>query len=209
MANGMLGYPALAGHATVEGTTTPRLEHLMVADEYTAGHSRRVGEYASELARVLGLGRGAVAFIRQVALVHDLGKIGIPERVLAKPGALTDDERDLVHLHTVLGANILARTPGMEKMAAVVLHHHERWDGAGYPDGVTGTDIPLESRIIFVADAFDAMTSHRPYGRIMTTQEALAELRRCAGKQFDPMVVEAIHELYRLGIIDDIAAAHG
>jgi HD-GYP domain-containing protein (c-di-GMP phosphodiesterase class II) len=207
MANGMLGYPALAGNVEVEGTRTPRLEHL-VADDYTAGHSRRVAEYASELARVLGLGRGAVIFIRQVAFVHDLGKIGIPEQVLSKPGPLTDDERSLVHLHTVLGANILARTPGMEKMAEVVLHHHERWDGAGYPEGRMGTTIPLESRVIFVADAFDAMTSERPYGRVMSPQEALAELRRCAGKQFDPMVVEAMHELHRLGVLGDIAAGH-
>ena len=185
------------------------LTHLIEAvnehDTYTGGHSCRVADYTAALGRILGLPRADVAFLRQAGLVHDIGKIGIPDRVLKKNGKLTDEELHLVRLHPILGASILSRFPNMERMIPVVLHHHERWDGRGYPSGVSGLDIPRESRAIFVADAFDAMTTDRPYGEILSTEEALAELRRCSGEQFDPQLVDAMHEAWRSGLLD---AAH-
>ena len=185
------------------------LSHLIVAvnehDTYTGGHSCRVADYTAALGRILGLPRADVAFLRQAGLVHDIGKIGIPDKVLKKNGKLTDEELHLVRLHPILGASILSRFPNMERMIPVVLAHHERWDGRGYPSGLSGLDIPRESRAIFVADAFDAMTTDRPYGEILSTEEALAELRRCAGEQFDPQLVDAMHEAWRSGLLD---AAH-
>jgi HD-GYP domain-containing protein (c-di-GMP phosphodiesterase class II) len=185
------------------------LTHLIQAvnehDTYTGGHSCRVADYTAALGRILRLPRADVAFLRQAGLVHDIGKIGIPDKVLKKNGRLTDEELHLVRLHPILGASILSRFPNMERMIPVVLHHHERWDGRGYPSGVSGLDIPRESRAIFVADAFDAMTTDRPYGEILSTEEALGELRRCSGEQFDPQLVDAMHEAWRSGLLD---AAH-
>lgn len=172
-------------------------------DSYTAGHSCRVSDYSGHMGRVLGLPRPEIAFLRQAGLVHDIGKIGVPDRILRKNGRLTEDELHLVRLHPILGASILSRFEGMERMIPVVLHHHERWDGTGYPSGIAGVDVPREARAIFVADAFDAMTTARPYGEILSTEEALAELRRNAGTQFDPMLVDAMHETWRSGLLDD------
>jgi HD-GYP domain-containing protein (c-di-GMP phosphodiesterase class II) len=181
------------------------LSSLVIAvndhDTYTGGHSCRVADYTAALGRILGLPRAEIAFIRQAGLIHDIGKIGIPDQVLRKNGKLTDEELHLVRLHPILGASILSRFPNMERMIPVVLHHHERWDGSGYPSGLSGIDIPRESRAIFVADAFDAMTTDRPYGEILSTEEALAELRRCAGEQFDPQLVDAMHEAWRSGLL--------
>lgn len=171
-------------------------------DSYTAGHSCRVSDYAGHVGRVLGLPRAEIAFLRQAGLVHDIGKIGIPDQVLRKNGRLTEDELHLVRLHPILGASILSRFEGMDRMIKVVLHHHERWDGGGYPSGIAGVEIPRESRTIFVVDAFDAMTTDRPYGEILSAEEALAELRRCSGDQFDPVVVDAMHEAWRSGLLD-------
>lgn len=171
-------------------------------DTYTGGHSCRVADYSAALGRILGLPRAEVSFLRQAGLIHDIGKIGIPDKVLRKKGKLTDEELHLVRLHPILGASILSRFPNMERMIPVVLHHHERWDGSGYPSGLTGLDIPRESRAIFVADAFDAMTTDRPYGETLSTEQALAELRFCAGRQFDPQLVDAMHEAWRSGLLD-------
>ena len=171
-------------------------------DTYTGGHSCRVSDYSAAMGRIMGLPRTELAFLRQAGLVHDIGKIGIPDQVLRKKGKLTDEELHLIRLHPILGASILSRFPNMERMIPVVLHHHERWDGAGYPSGVSGVDIPVEARIIFVADAFDAMTTDRPYGEILSTEEALAELRHCAGRQFDPQLVDVMHEAWRSGLLD-------
>ena len=161
-------------------------------DTYTGGHSHRVARYAAHVARLLGLAYPTVELVRHAAFVHDIGKILIPETIVQKPGPLTDDERDIVKMHPELGARMLERRPAMRDLARIVRHHHERWDGMGYPDGLSRTVIPIESRIIFVADAFDAMTTERPYGRVLTPQEAGAELRRCAGTHFDPGVVGAM-----------------
>ena len=161
-------------------------------DAYTGGHSERVARYAAQIGRLLGLSYATVELIRRAAFVHDIGKILIPDSIVNKPGKLTDEERDIVRLHPELGARMLARRPVMRALAPIVLHHHERWDGDGYPDGLAGIGIPIESRVIFVADAFDAMTSERPYGRVLSYKEAGAELSRCAGADFDPQVVRAM-----------------
>ena len=172
-------------------------------DTYTAGHSCRVSDYTGQLGRVLGLPRAEISFLRQAGLLHDIGKVGIPDRVLRKNGRLTEDELHLIRLHPILGASIVSRFENMERMIPVVLHHHERWDGSGYPSGLSGVDIPREARAIFVADAFDAMTTDRPYGEILSGEEALAELRRCSGDQFDPVFVDAMHEAWRSGLLDN------
>ncbi len=172
-------------------------------DTYTGGHSCRVATMSGDMARLLGFPKDEIAFMQQAGLVHDIGKIGIPDTLLNKTGPLTADERYLVRLHPILGASILSRVPGMDRLVPVVLNHHECWDGSGYPSGVAGVRVPIESRIILVVDAFDAMTSNRPYGRILGTEEALAELRRHAGTQFDPMLVEAMHEAFRSGLLDE------
>ena len=133
--------------------------------------------------------------MRYAALLHDIGKIGIPDGILMKPGMLTPEERLLIERHPIIGADLISRVASLHKVAPIVRHHHEKVDGTGYPDGLTGDDIPLGSRIIAVVDALNAMTTQRPYRSPISRPEALAELRRCAGGQFDPRVVEAVESL--------------
>ena len=186
-------------HKTLQSLVRTVNDH----DTYTGGHSCRVATMSGDVARLLGFPKSEVAFMQQAGLVHDIGKIGIPDQLLNKTGPLSDHERYLVRLHPILGASILSRMPGMGRLVPVVLHHHECWDGSGYPAGLSGVEVPVESRIILVVDAFDAMTSHRPYGRVLSAEEALAELRRHAGTQFDPSLVESMHEAYRSGLLDE------
>ena len=185
-----------AAAAPVERAVTKALKPLMTTvaayDDYTGGHSTRVASYAGSLAHLLGCSDDDVSFVSQAGLLHDIGKMGIPENVLHKSGRLSDEELGLMRLQPVLGASILSRIPGMDELIPVVLHHHERWDGLGYPAGLRETDIPIEARIIFVVDAFDAMTTNRPYGEVMSPEAAFAELCRCAGQQFDPMLIDAL-----------------
>jgi putative nucleotidyltransferase with HDIG domain len=176
-------------------------------DDYTGGHSCRVADYVSGLARLLGMSPSEIALARRAALVHDIGKIAVPDRVLKKRGPLTEDELKLVRLHPVVGAGMLSRIAGMEALVPIVLHHHERWDGQGYPRGLSGVDIPIQSRMVFVADAYDAMTTRRPYGPTLTPHEALGELRAGAGQQFDPLMVDKMHAAFMLGVLDPPAAA--
>jgi diguanylate cyclase (GGDEF)-like protein len=168
-------------------------------DAYTGRHSESVSRLAAELAAQLGLAPDTVEQVRLAGLLHDLGKIGIPDQILRKPTSLTAAETRLVQAHSELGASLL---DGLD-LAPVDLwirHHHEHWDGSGYPDALAGDAIPLGSRIILVADAFDALTSNRTYRLAATTDEALQELRRAASRQFDPAVVEALASLLgRLG----------
>ena len=131
----------------------------------------------------------------RAATLHDIGKIAIPERVLDKPGELDETEWGMLRKHSVIGERILGAAPAMAPVAKAVRSTHERWDGTGYPDGLAGRDIPLCSRIVLICDAYDAMTSDRPYGESRSPAEALAELRRHAGSQFDPKLVEIFCEL--------------
>jgi diguanylate cyclase (GGDEF)-like protein/putative nucleotidyltransferase with HDIG domain len=159
-------------------------------DVYTGSHSQRVADLAARTARRLGLPEEEVELTRLAASLHDLGKLAIPEEILRKPGPLTDPERMVLERHPQIGFRML-ESLGVDPVAEWVLHHHERWDGSGYPDGLPGDEIPLGARIIFVADAYDAMTSERVYRRRVAPEQAIAELKRCAGSQFDPGIVNA------------------
>ena len=165
-------------------------------DTYTGSHSERVGELAARVATRLGLDAEQVELTRLAGSLHDLGKLAIPEEILRKPGTLADSERLVLERHPQIGFRMLDSL-GVDPVADLVLHHHERWDGAGYPDGLRGESIPLGARIIFVTDAYDAMTSDRIYRRKRSSQAALAELERCAGTQFDPGIVAAFAEEFR------------
>jgi putative two-component system response regulator len=178
-------------------------EALELKDPYTRGHSVRVSHYGVAIANALGL---EAEMVRQIELgghLHDIGKIGVREAVLNKEGPLTQEEYEHIMTHPVLGWRILRPLLSDNPVALnIVRSHHERMDGKGIPDGLTGTDIPHEARIITVADAFDAMMSRRPYRQGLTTQDALAELRRTSGTQFDPEVVAAFFEALESGAIN-------
>jgi len=162
-------------------------------DTYTGSHSARVAELAARVAARLGLDREQIELSRLAGSLHDLGKLAIPEEILRKPGPLTGPERLVLERHPQIGFRMLDSL-GIDPVAKWILHHHERWDGTGYPDRLPGPEIPLGARIIFVVDAFDAMTSDRVYRGRLTQDHALAELERCAGTQFDPNVVAALAE---------------
>jgi diguanylate cyclase (GGDEF)-like protein len=159
-------------------------------DPYAAGHAAKVSDYAAAVGARLGLQRERLVPLRQAALLHDIGKLGIPERILQKPGSLTPDESTIVETHTLLGAEFLETCQGLRHLAPMVRCHHEWWNGQGYPGELKGDQIPLESRILAVCDAVEAMASDRPYQQAMSWNEIVVELRRCAGTQFDPAVVE-------------------
>jgi putative nucleotidyltransferase with HDIG domain len=156
-------------------------------DEHVAG----VARLAEQVAMHLELPASDVAHVRLAAALHDVGKMAIPAAILEKQGPLSEDDWKFVHRHTLIGARILQAAPDLANVADTVRSSHERYDGTGYPDSLAGAAIPLASRIVFVCDAFDAMTSERPYGAAMTSADALAELQRNAGTQFDPDVVAA------------------
>jgi diguanylate cyclase (GGDEF)-like protein len=162
-------------------------------DVYTVSHSGRVSELAARIALRIGGDSELVELTRLAGSLHDLGKLAIPEEILRKPGSLTESERLVLERHPQIGFRML-ESLGVDPVAEWVLHHHERWDGTGYPGGLAGDQIPIGARIIFVADAFDAMTSDRVYRRRLSTGDALAELSRCAGTQFDPSIVAAFAE---------------
>jgi putative nucleotidyltransferase with HDIG domain len=158
-------------------------------DGYTARHSQEVVETASQIGNALDLEPAELAELEIAALLHDIGKAHVPSAILKKPGKLTADEYAVMVKHPSWGAEMLAKVPGLEVVANIVRFHHERWDGAGYPAGITGPRIPLASRIIAVCDSYNAMTSDRPYRAAMTREVAIEELRTGAGWQFDPGVV--------------------
>ncbi|MFL5915964.1 MAG: HD domain-containing phosphohydrolase [Gaiellaceae bacterium] len=160
-------------------------------DAYTGSHSQRVGDYSARIARRMGADEPAIELTRLAGNLHDLGKLAIPEEVLRKPSTLSEAEKLMLERHPQIGFRML-ESLGVQPVAEWVLYHHERWDGAGYPNKLAGDQIPLGARIIFVADAFDAMTSDRAYRRAIPERDALAEIERCAGTQFDPEVVKAL-----------------
>jgi putative nucleotidyltransferase with HDIG domain len=168
---------------------------LDARDKYTAGHSAAVAVYAKEIARELALSQEDQERVHLCGLVHDIGKVGLPPGILEKPGALTPDERLIMEQHSVIGQRILSRVEDYADIALVVRHHHERVDGRGYPDGLESASIPLMARILGVADAYDAMTSARPYRDAMPSGIALARLVEGAGSQFDETVVDAFRRV--------------
>ena len=165
---------------------------LLERDRYTGEHSESVVEMARAVARTLGLAPAQVGDVRAAALLHDIGKVGIPDAILHKPGPLTHEERAVMAEHPVIGERILRGIGGFAHVARIVRHEHESWDGSGYPDGLAGEQIPVGSRIILACDAYHAMTSDRPYRERMTHADAFGELARGAGSQFDPEVTESL-----------------
>ncbi len=166
------------------------LKALECKDDYTFGHSMRVAFYSLQLGKEYGLSDDELYDLELAALFHDIGKIGVPDSVLLKPARLDEDEFLKMKKHPELSAEILKGFTHFEEAAKFAKHHHERYDGRGYPDGMAGEDIPLYSRIILIADTFDAMTSTRPYRKGLPYEVAFEELREFAGSQFDPNLVE-------------------
>lgn len=180
-------------------------ETIEKRDPYTGNHTKRVMEYSLSLGRTIGLSAGELTRLELAAVLHDVGKIGVPDNVLLKEAKLTDDEFHKIKLHTTHGEEILCRIPQMRDIIPGVKHHHERFDGMGYPDRLVGEEIDITARIIAVADSFDAMTTDRPYRKGFAIDEALAELQKNAGSQFDPEIVAAF---FASDIMDDYFAAN-
>ncbi|MDT8898339.1 HD domain-containing phosphohydrolase [Thermanaerothrix sp. 4228-RoL] len=172
--------------ATIEGWSYA----LDLRDKETEGHTQRVTELALRLARALGLGGEALVHLRRGALLHDIGKMGVPDRILHKPGPLTEEEWALMRQHPVLAYEMLSRVEYLRPALDIPYCHHEKWDGTGYPRGLKGEEIPLAARIFAVVDVWDALTSDRPYRGAWTREQAIAYLREQAGKHFDPHIVE-------------------
>src|SRR6266542_734100 len=175
-------------------------------DPYTRGHSVRVADLAVTLGEALGWVGARLDTLRLGGLLHDIGKLAVSAHVLAKPGPLSPDEVAAIRAHPVTGAKLLEPIAAARPALSCVLFHHERWDGSGYPTGRAGHDIPLDARVLAVADAYDAMTTTRPYRRAFTSDEARAEIARCSGTQFDPMLSVLFVELWD---DDALAAAAG
>jgi putative nucleotidyltransferase with HDIG domain len=178
---------AIAYDQTLEALVTA----LEARDHETEGHTRRVVLYTMALARKLGLGDQELLDLRRGALIHDIGKLGVPDSILLKPGGLSKEEQALMQRHAVYGLRMLEGIKFLEGASGIIASHHEHYDGTGYPYGLDGEQIPLGARIFAVADAFDAMTSDRPYRRALSYAEAAEEITRGRGQQFDPQVVDA------------------
>ncbi|HSE64883.1 MAG TPA: HD domain-containing phosphohydrolase [Thermoanaerobaculia bacterium] len=174
-------------------------------DPYTRGHSERVARYSSLVAKEMGLPSEDVRRVRLSALLHDVGKIGIDDRIIRKPTALTEEEFEIMKSHPVKGAAIMDAIPELHDVIPGMKHHHERWEGGGYPDGLVGEEIPLQARIVSVADTFDAMTTTRPYQQAMDLRFVFQRLRDLAGNRFDPQVVDALIRSYDKGELVPIA----
>ena len=192
---------ARENHELFMGTIRAMAQAIDAKDPYTRGHSMRVNRYSVIIARELGLRGAQLREIHVSSLMHDVGKIGIHDKILQKPGKLTDEEFEVMKTHTVLGANIVAPIRQMKRIIPGLRWHHERMNGQGYPDGLQGADIPLMARIIAVADTFDAITTHRPYQTAMTFEEALKVLERLKGAALDGKIVEAFFAAYEKGLI--------
>ncbi|MFL5893485.1 MAG: GAF and HD-GYP domain-containing protein [Thermoleophilaceae bacterium] len=199
----------LERHAREAGSVRAFLVSLAARDAYTGDHTAEVVDVAAAVARRLGLTERDVTLVREVALLHDIGKIALPDSILKKPGPLADWEWRLVREHPAVGAQMVAAVASTAHLAAAVRAEHERWDGSGYPDGLYGAEIPLASRIILACDAYHAMMSRRPYRAPLPEELARSELRANAGEQFDPAVVHALEDVLDSGfpVVGSHAAA--
>ncbi|MBP2657371.1 MAG: rpfG 13 [Firmicutes bacterium] len=178
-------------HEIVEALATA----MDAKSSFTSGHSERVAELSLLLAKRMGISRNEQTRIHIGAHLHDIGKIGIPDAILNKPGKLTKEEYAIIRQHPEIGNDIVGKVRVLHSVADIVHHHHERFDGNGYPDRLCGEKISLGARIVAVADAFDAMTSSRTYRSSLSLYETMDEIRRCRGSQFDPDVVDTLIEL--------------
>ena len=168
----------------------------------TSEHSFRVSQYSLAIAKRLGYSDEKCENLRQMALLHDIGKIGIPDAILNKPGKLTDEEYEIMKTHVIRGGEILKDFTMIDNVSVGALYHHEKYDGSGYCHGLKGEQIPLDARIIGIADAFDAMTANRVYRKKLDLDFVIAELKRCSGTQFDPKLVDILLALIDEGEID-------
>lgn len=184
-------------HEFVEAFTAA----LDAKNTYTKGHSDRVAEIAAAIARELGMTKAQQDSIHVAAHLHDIGKIGIPDHILLKPDRLSPAEFAVIKTHSQMGFDILNKVTMLRPIAQIVRYHHERWDGGGYPAGLRGTAIPLGARIIALADAYDAMTSERSYRPSIPDAEAIKEVARCRGTQFDPDIADAFIRLHHKATI--------
>lgn len=197
-------------HDMYDHTIRVLLVGLDAKDPYTFGHSMRVGQYGAVLARFMKLPEDVVEQIRHAGMLHDIGKMAIPDDILNKRARLTIPETFTIQRHPVLGSSMLTQVQIAGCARDWVLHHHERWDGTGYPDNMSGLEIPLETRIVSVVDAYDAMTSDRPYRKAMSHEAALSEIAEESGTQFDPIVVEQFLQLCAtVNLAQDEGAGHG
>ena len=186
-------YAIGAGEA-LEATVAALAAALELRDDETGSHAQRVSEAALAITRAVDPLLAEDPELRFGFLLHDIGKIGIPDRILLKPGALSLDETRIMQTHTVLGDHLISNVTHLRGVARdVIVHHHEHWDGGGYPWGLAAQEIPLAARIFAVADAYDALTTNRPYRRAVNQDDALSEIQRASGSQFDPTLVEALH----------------
>lgn len=185
-------------YAFIQDPSKSAIEALAAAvdarDHYTRNHSEHVSHYALQIAEVLHLSPEEKELVQKASLLHDVGKIGVPDYVLNKPSTLTGDEMKFVRAHPSIGEAIVRDSHNLDAILPGILYHHERYDGSGYPEGLAGEEIPLLARIIAVADAFDALTTDRPYRRALPVEQAIEILRQCSGTQFDPAIVEAFIE---------------
>lgn len=194
-------------HLTFMGTLQALTAAIDAKDRYTFGHSERVALMGEQLALALGMSAHEAERLRICGLVHDVGKIGVPEQVLTKPGKLTDEEFGLIKTHPEIGHRILKDIPQLQDVLPGVLYHHERYDGRGYPHRLAGDDIPLFARILSVADTFDAMSSNRSYRPALPRAKVLDEIERCAGSQFDPQIARLVRYV-DLSLFDEMFRRH-
>jgi diguanylate cyclase (GGDEF)-like protein/putative nucleotidyltransferase with HDIG domain len=173
-----------------EGLLETLSDMIDLRDPYVLGHSRMVSKYASDIARLMKLSDRQIEMIRKAGLLHDIGKLGMPSEILAKPGRLTSEEYEIIKGHSALGAELVIKSPSLRPLVPMIRHHHEHYDGRGYPDRIAGTQISIEARIIAVADALEAMTSNRPYRKALDQARVIKELTEHAGSQFDPLVAQ-------------------
>jgi HD-GYP domain-containing protein (c-di-GMP phosphodiesterase class II) len=196
------------------GTVMLLSDVVEAEDDYTAFHCRSVVELVAEVADEMKIPKADRQELEFAALLHDVGKIAIPKEILNKPAKLTDEEFELIKTHTLEGQQLLDRVGGlMGRVGKIVRSCHERWDGRGYPDGLKGQDIPLAARIVFCCDAYNAMTTDRPYRKAMRREDALAEIRDNAGSQFDPTVAAALEHVVLSDeryprLIESVASSH-
>jgi HD-GYP domain-containing protein (c-di-GMP phosphodiesterase class II) len=188
-----------AGERTigVYGLLDRILDNIHQKDNYTRNHSEKTSEYAAALAQALGLSASAMRSLRLAALLHDVGKVGIPDHILCKPGPLSLEEREVVEHQLNVATQLIVDVPNADEVRSIVRHHRERWDGSGYPDGLKGDDIPHLSRVLAVADAYAAITLDRPYRVALEPEAAYEELRRVSGTQLDPELVKAFRAVVR------------
>lgn len=179
-------------HKDIALTLVKTLEYY---DNYTRGHSERVANWASLIAEKMNLSKYKIEQIYWAGILHDIGKIFVPQSILNKAGKLSPEEFEKIKLHPIKGEELLKKVEGMEEISQIIRHHHERYDGKGYPDGLSGENIPIESRILAVVDSFDAMISERPYKKPLTNEEAIYELKRMSLKQFDGKVVSIFSDI--------------